>query len=163
MSQAQKLKTLDDSIQSEIRVKIPRITRIIESNEMNPAMKRLISEFAVDTFKIEYYQRRRLNLHVTFGTMASVAKDAIAKYRNLVNKYYFLATKEATPDEKADLLAAQEAWESFQRKEVILLSRIYRKGDIANNNYLMAYQKIIRERAIALFDRFIQIKEYQAN
>jgi hypothetical protein len=160
VSLAQKFKTLDDSIQSEIRVKIPKLKKIMESNEMNPAMKSVISDFAIDTFKIEYYQRRKLNLHVTVGTMVSVTKYVTAKYRSLVDKYYFLATKEANPDEKRDLVATQEAWETFQKKEVILLSRIYSKGDIGNCNYLMAYQKIIRERAIALFDRFTQIKEY---
>ncbi len=159
ISYGQKLKNLDDSIQSEIGKKIPKLKAYIESNEMNPGLKNVESAFAVDTFKIEYYQRRKGSLHSTIGTIVSVTKYVTAQYRILLNKYYLLAMQIATPDEKKNIIASQEAWESFQKKEAVSLFEIYRKNDIANSNYLRAYGLLIKTRAIALFDCYVELKE----
>jgi len=159
ISYGQKLKNLDDSIQSEVGKKIPQVKAYIESIEMDPGLKSVESAFAVDTFKIEYYQRRKANLHSTFGTYASVTKYVTDQYRILLNKYYLLVMKIATPDEKKNISAAQEAWEDFQKKEAVSLFKIYRKNDIANSNYLRAYGLLIKTRAIALFDCYIELKE----
>jgi hypothetical protein len=155
----QKLKNLDDSIQSEIRKKIPKLKAYIASNEMDPGLKNIESTFAIDTFKIEYYQRRKVNLHSTIGTNVSTTKYVTAQYRILLNKYYLLIMDIASPDEKRNMSAAQKAWEDFQKKEAISLSKIYQKNDIANNNYLQAYGLLIKSRAIALFDCYMELKE----
>ena len=158
VSYGQKLKNLDDSIQSEIRKKIPKLKAYIESNEMDPGLKNVESAFAIDTFKIEYYQRRKVNLHSTIGAGVSVTKYVTAQYRILLNKYYLLAMKIAKPDQKKDISAAQEAWEDFQKKEAVSLFKIYLKNDIANSNYLYAYGPLIKTRAIALFNCYAELK-----
>jgi len=159
LSYGQKIKNLDDSIQSEIRKKIPKLKTYIESNEMDPGLKTVESTFAVDTFKIEYYQRRKVTIHSNIGAMVTVTKYITAQYRILLNKYYLLAINVATPDEKDKIRAAQEAWEDFQKKEAVSLLKIYGKKDIANVNYLQAYGLLIKTRAIALFDSYVELKD----
>ena len=91
--------------------------------------------------------------------MVTVTKYITAQYRILLNKYYLLAINVATPDEKDKIRAAQEAWEDFQKKEAVSLLKIYGKKDIANVNYLQAYGLLIKTRAIALFDSYVELKD----
>ena len=51
-------KQLETKINVEIESKIKGLKEEVESRQMNPFTKNIYSEFAIDTFKIQYFNRR---------------------------------------------------------------------------------------------------------
>ena len=151
------IKKLKEIINTEIENKTQNIRKKVESQIMNPFTKKIYSEFAVDTFKIEYF-KRRIILKLNSKEELELIKNNTTKYEKLLLKYYELSKKECTEIEKKQLVLSQNAWENFKKQEFIWLSKRF-KGSPLDNNYYSEYCEIIKQRMLNLFFYYSDLKE----
>gem|GEM_PF-2649826 len=151
------IKKLEEIINTEIENKTQNLREEVESQIMNPFTKKIYSEFAIDTFKIEYF-KRRIILKLNSKEGLELIKNNTLKYEKLLLKYYELSKKECTEIEKKQLVLSQNAWENFKKQEFIWLSKRF-KGSPLDNNYYSEYCEIIKQRMLNLFFYYSDLKE----
>lgn len=151
---------LETEINIEIESKIKGLKQEVESKQMNPFTKNIYSEFAIDTFKIEFFNRR-LNRSLKLNTIEELEliKNKTHKYEKLVEKYYALSKKECNESEGTELKTAQGAWENFKNKEFNWHSKRF-DGSPLDNNYYSEYCEIIRQRVLNLYFYYTDLIEH---
>lgn len=144
-------KQLETKINIEIESKIKGLKEEVESQQMNPFTKNIYSEFAIDTFKIQYFNRRvKMSLKLNNIEDLELIKNKIVGYEKLVEKYYELSKKECDQSERTQLIIAQTAWKNFKIEEFKWFSKRF-EGSPFDNNYYSEYCEIIRQRVLNLY------------
>jgi hypothetical protein len=153
-------KQLETEINMEIVSKIKDLKEEVESQQMNPFTKNIYSEFAIDTFKIQYLNRR-LNGILKLNTTEALEliKNKTREYEKLVEKYYALSKKQCNAAERTELLIAQSAWKNFRTKEFNWFSKRF-DGSPLDTNYYAEYCEIIRQRVLNLYFYFTDLTEH---
>jgi hypothetical protein len=153
-------KQLETEINIEIENKIKGLKEEVESQQMNPFTKSIYSEFAIDTFKIQYLNRR-LNRSLKFNTIQELEfiKNKTLQYEKLVEKYYALSKKECSESERTELIIAQSAWKNFKNKEFNWHSKRFNSSPL-DNNYYSEYCEIIRQRLLNLYFYYTDLIEH---
>lgn len=152
---------------------IKRITREVDS-EAKELMKKLNSmkedsnyidiniEFTVDTFRIERYLEKVMDIDYSTSGMSRAVIEATSKYDLLLNKYYQYLIKQLLPKDKEKLREAQRAWVNFRDKESdlhrLLRDEHYSGGGTIQGNILVGKNHgLVKQRAIELYHYCIDI------
>lgn len=153
-------KQLETEITIEIESKIKGLKEEVEAQQMNPFTKNIYSEFAIDTFKIQYFNRR-LIMSLKINTMEhlELIKNKTRQYEKLVEKYYALSKKECDQSERTELITAQTSWENFKNKEFNWFSKRF-DGSPLDINYYSEYCEIIRQRVLNLYFYYTDLTEH---
>lgn len=150
------VKKLEQEINIEMHSKFKSLKEKVNEQTMNPFMKNVYYEFAVDTFQIEYLKRKML-LKLNIPEHLKHIKNDTHKYEKLISKYFELLKKECDESEKARLIISQTAWEDFKNKELIWLIKML-KGSPLDINYYSEYCDIIKQRVLYLFFYYCDLK-----
>ncbi len=113
-------------------------------------------KFGVDTFKIENFMRKSLNVDYSTMGINQATYDAATKYDALLNKYYKLLSAKLQPADRATLLTAQKSWLAFRDDEMKLYSLLRLEkysggGTIQSNLAASEYFDIVKQRTLQLF------------
>lgn len=115
-----------------------------------------LTEFTIDTFRIERLARERSALDYSTSDMNITTYQMIDAYDKLLNKYYKRLLDLLKAEDKDVLIQAQRAWLSYREKESKLRGTLkkeeYSGGGtiqsiLANNDQL----DFLKERVIDLF------------
>ena len=157
-AQSYKLENFDST---ERQKQIKDLTEHVESNEMNPGLKKIKSEFAIDTFKIEHFQRKFPSLKVNLGTSLAVIKSSCTMYDSLNNKYLGKLKKILKNKDYDDLIASQEAWEKYRLTELKYFERLINEDFDFEYNFYYEYKQILKMRLETLFFYYAGFKEFR--
>jgi hypothetical protein len=155
-AQTYKLENFDSP---ERQKRIKDLVEYVERNEMNPEIKGIASEFAVDTFKIEHFRSKfsKEDLQISLD----VLKSACIMYDSLNNKYFTKLKTTLKDKDYDDLISSQEAWENYKLKELNYLQRLIKEGLDFEYNFYLKYVQILQFRLETLFFYYLEFEEFR--
>jgi hypothetical protein len=155
-AQTYKLENFDSP---ERQKRIKDLVEYVERNEMNPKIKGIASEFAVDTFKIEHFRRKfsKENLQISLD----VLKSAYIMYDCLNNKYLTKLKTILKDKDYDDLISSQESWENYRLKELNYLQRLITEGLDFEYNFYLKQVQILQFRLETLFFYYLEFEEFR--
>lgn len=110
--------TVAQKIRLDIEKKLPGI--IAKMKAEDPEMSDEDIEFTKDTFRIEAYWAKCMEIDFTTAGMVTATDEAAKNYDSLMNKYYKLLKNGLKPDGQKALSNAQKAWLDYRDKEMQL-------------------------------------------
>ncbi len=131
----------------------------IESNEMNPNLKETVSEFAIDTFKIGFFQRKFPVTKVDTGTSLDVQKSVCVMNDSLIDKYFNKLKKILKNKDYDDLIISQTEWEKYRNKELSIFQRLTKEEIDFEFNFYVEYNQILKLRLNTLFFYYYTFKD----
>jgi len=116
-------------------------------------------KFGVDTFKIESFFRRSMDIDYSTVGVVNACNAAADKYDVLLNKYYKLLMAKLKPEDRPSLIAAQRSWIAFRDDETKLFDVLCKdaySGGGTKENIAMAdhYYTLVKERTLKLFEYY---------
>ncbi len=130
-----------------------------------PGLSEETLKFSKDTFSIERMYNKRVNIdYSTAGINEALAVKAEA-YQRLITKYFDKLIRRLAPEDGKTLIAAQDAWTQFYRKEMELMYTLVKKpysggGTIQSNIIQHHKAESIKNRAVVLFTYYDTMLKY---
>lgn len=118
--------------------------------------------FRVDTFLVEDFLSRRLEVDFSTMSMVDAYYQAEMEYEKLVNKYYQMLYNKISDSDKPTLKLAHEKWGSFKNAEIELIEKLSNEEYSGGGSYIaigVIYEKMLlnKERAIAYYEKLLGI------
>jgi len=140
----------------DVEKEVPAFKEKIRKAKYSP----IVSEFAVDTFRIERLTDKWIKIDYTDAGMSRATYNQAKEYDVLLNKYYKKLLAILNPEEKKKLIAAQKSWLSFRDNEVNLLEAVndkaYAGGTIEELTNSGEYLKLIQTRTKDLYSYYVR-------
>jgi len=116
----------------------------------------------VDTFKIERFAAKCMEIDYSTSGMVETVNRLTASYDIILNKYYKKLLNSLKGDDKKVLIEAQRAWISYRDTEAKLIGTLTKEaysggGTIQNNIAAGAYSAIVSKRANEIFNYYNEI------
>lgn len=146
---------IQKKIRQDINKEIPKFKESLNRGGYNDVYK----EFAVDTFKIERFMSKWMEIDYSDFGMRDAIYEGARMYDSLLNKYYKKLLFVLKGDDKKILIQAQKAWLNFRDSEDKLISAIGKPeysggGTMQQLTDASFYLDIIKARTNTLFDHF---------
>jgi uncharacterized protein YecT (DUF1311 family) len=146
---------LEIKIRNTVEKQVPSFERTIEKEKLN----RVQTEFEVDTFRIERFMGKWIELDYSDAGMSNSAYAGAKGYDSLLNKYYRKLLAVLKPDDKKVLIQAQKSWLSFRDSEYKLVVTISKDeysggGTIQQLIESGMYLSLVKNRAIDIFQHY---------
>ncbi|MBK6331473.1 MAG: DUF1311 domain-containing protein [Bacteroidetes bacterium] len=140
------------SIQQEVNAQ----AKVYQQQLLSTAEDTLRNRFTVDTFKIEYTLRLKMDKNPSTHGMLEAMNDANTAYDKMLNHYYQLLLKKMKSGDKVYLINAQKAWIQFRDEDEKLLSTLHGDaytggGTMYQLSYYSALLQRVQQRAIEVF------------
>jgi len=118
-------------------------------------------EFALDTFKIERFMSKWIDLDYRDFGMRDASYEGARFYDSLLNKYYKRLLALLKGNDKKILVQAQKAWLTFRDSETKLVYIISKPeysggGTMQQLTESSSYLAIIKNRTYDLFEHFVR-------
>lgn len=152
---------IEDFDTPDRKKEINELINSTESHEMNPSLKKIESEFAIDTFKIGYFQRKFPVNKVDLETSLNVQKSTCVMYDRLNSKYFHKLEKILKHKDYDDLIKSQEIWEKYKANELNIFQRKINERLDFEFNFYKEYTRILKSRLETLYFyyyRFADVK-----
>lgn len=122
-------------------------------------------KFVADTFRIEEFHRKYMQIDYSTVGMNNATYAAAAKYDALLNKYYKLLSARLKPADRATLLAAQRSWIAYRDNEDKLYNMLGQReysggGTIQSTIAASRYFEIVKARVLQLFEYYAGLYMY---
>ncbi len=146
---------LQAKIKNNIELLVPPFKRNLEKYKMNSTE----IEFAVDTFCVEKFMEKWIEVDYTDAGMSEGAYAGARLYDSLLNKYYKKLLAVLKADDKKTLIQAQKAWIQFRDSEYKLIETISKDeysggGTIQQLNDSGDYLNLVKTRTIAIYEHY---------
>lgn len=124
----------------------------------------LMTEFMVDTFRIESIGRAKMEVDYSTQGMNQAIYESAAEYDKLMNKFYGRLIQKLSAEDKKTLQSSQRNWLSFRDKEKEVIELMgkedYTGGGTIQSNFTAAfYLELIQHRAIEIWNHLMRISE----
>ena len=144
-------------IKQEINKELPKFKQNLEKGGYNESYK----EFAIDTFKIERFMSKWIDLDYRDFGMRDAIYEGAKLYDSILNKYYRKLLSVLKGDDKKILIQAQKAWLNFRDSEDKLISAIGKPeysggGTMQQLTDASLYLDIVKNRTNNLFDHYVR-------
>lgn len=140
----------------DVEREVPAFKERIRKSKYNP----VVSEFAVDTFRIEHLTAKWIKVDYTGGGMSEATYNEAKEYDVLLNKYYKKLLAILNSEERKKLIAAQKSWLSFRDNEANLIEaineKVYAGGTIQGLTNASEYLNLIQTRAKDLYSYYVR-------
>jgi len=118
--------------------------------------------FRVDTFLVEDFLLRRLEVDFSTMSMADAYYQAEMEYEKLINKYYQILNNKLNAEDKLTLKSAHDKWMSFKTAEIELTEKLSNEEYSGGGTYIIlgiAYDNMLlnKSRAIAYYEKLLGI------
>lgn len=130
-----------------------------------PRLSEEALKFSKDSFSIERMYRKRTNIdYSTAGINEALAVKTEA-YQRLMIRYFDKLIRRLAPEDRKVLIAAQDAWTQFHRKEMGLMDLLTKEpnsggGTIEFNIIQHHKAESMKNRAVALFTYYDTMLKY---
>ena len=130
-----------------------------------PRLSEEALKFSKDSFSIERMYNKRTNIdYSTAGINEALTVKAEA-YQRLINRYFEQMIRRLTQDDRKALIAAQDAWTHFLRKELELMNILakapYSDGGTIRSNIIQRHKaESTKSRAVMLFTYYDTLLQY---
>lgn len=144
-------------IKLEIESQIPKLKQRLLKEKVNEVQ----SEFTIDTFRIESYLTKYIDLNLTDVGMSDASYAGAKQYDVLLNKYYKKLLSVLIGEDKKVLVQAQKSWLLYRDNEYKLVETIS-KDDYSGGGTMQrltessVYLDFIKSRVINLFDHYVR-------
>ena len=140
----------------DVEREVPAFKEKIRKLKYSP----IVSEFAVDTFKIEHLTEKWIKIDYTDGGMSEATYNKAKEYDVLLNNYYKKLLAILNPEERKKLIAAQKSWLSFRDNEANLIETIngkaYAGGTLQGLTNSSEYLNLIQTRTKDLYSYYLR-------
>jgi uncharacterized protein YecT (DUF1311 family) len=114
-------------------------------------------EFAVDTFRIEQYMEKYMDVDYSTAGMRTAVYEGAHQYDSLLNKYYKKLLAVLKPEDKKVLIQAQKAWITYRDSELKLVDVVSKDeysggGTVQLLTDASYYLEIIKNRTIEIYE-----------
>jgi hypothetical protein len=118
--------------------------------------------FRVDTFLVEDFLLRRLEVDFSTMSMADAYYQAEMEYEKLINKYYQILNNKLNAEDKLTLKSAHDKWMSFKTAENDLTEKLANEEYSGGGSYVIigiAYERMLlnKSRATAYYEKLLGI------
>jgi uncharacterized protein YecT (DUF1311 family) len=146
---------IEKKIRDEVEKQVPSFQRTLQKEKLN----QIQMEFAIDTFRIERFTEKWIELDFTDVGMSNGAYAGAKGYDSLLNKYYKKLLAVLKPDDKKVLIQAQKAWLSFRDSEYNLVQTISKDeysggGTLQQLTESGMYLSLVKTRTIDIFQHY---------
>jgi uncharacterized protein YecT (DUF1311 family) len=146
---------LEIKIKNEVEKQVPSFLKTLQKEKLN----RVQIEFEVDTFRIERFMGKWIDLDYSDAGMSNGAYAGAKGYDSLLNKYYKKLLAVLKPDDKKVLIQAQKAWLSFRDSEYNLVQTISKDeysggGTLQQLTESGMYLSLVKNRTIEIFQHY---------
>lgn len=130
-----------------------------------PGLSAEALKFSKDTFSIERMYHKRINIdYSTAGINEALAVKTEA-YRRLMTGYFDDLIRRLAPEDRKVLIAAQDAWIQFYRKELELMNTLaeesYSGGGTIRSGIVQHHRaESVKSRAVVLFIYYDTLLKY---
>ena len=130
-----------------------------------PGLSAEALKFSKDTFSIERLYHKRTNIdYSTIGINEALAVKTEA-YRRLMTGYFDDLIRRLAPEDRKVLIAAQDAWTQFYRKELELMNTLaeesYSGGGTIRSDIVQHHRaESVKSRAVVLFIYYDTMQKY---
>jgi len=146
---------LQKKIKADIEKQIPQFKKQLEKDKLNQVQ----SEFEIDTFRIERFMGKWIDLDFTDAGMSDGTYAGAKLYDSLLNKYYKKLLAVLKPEDKKILVQAQKSWMSFRDSEYKLVETISKDeysggGTMQQLTESGIYLSMVKNRTIDIFSHY---------
>lgn len=146
-----------DKIKREIAKEVSVYKQALEKEKLDPA----IVEFKLDTFRIERYMSRCIDLDFSDYGMRAAGTEAAHLYDSLLNKYYRKLNSVLKEQDRKVLVQAQKAWLTFRDNEMKLTETISKDEYSGGGTMQMLtesaeYLDLLTKRTVAIFEHYLR-------
>ena len=118
--------------------------------------------FRVDTFLVEDFLLRRLEIDFSTMAMADAYYQAEMEYEKLINKYYQILYNKLNEADKQSLKITHDKWMSFKTAENDLTEKLANEEYSGGGSYVIigiAYERMLlnKSRATAYYEKLLGI------
>ena len=118
--------------------------------------------FRVDTFLVEDFLLRRLEVDFSTMSMADAYYQAEMEYEKLINKYYQILYNKLNEADKQSLKLTHDKWMSFKTAENDLTEKLANEEYSGGGSYVIigiAYERMLlnKSRATAYYEKLLGI------
>lgn len=148
---------LQKKLKLEVEKDVPQLRQRLEKAKQNAVH----IEFALDTFRIERFIDKWLELDYRDFGMSEAAYTGAELYDGLLNKYFRKLLTVLKEEDKKTLQQAQRAWLAFRDSETKLVGTISKEeyaggGTMQRLTESSMYLDRVRRRTIELFDHYVR-------
>lgn len=148
---------LQKKLKLEVEQEVPQLKQQLQKRKQNSVH----IEFTVDTFRIERFMSKWLDLDYSDFGMSEAAYAGADLYDALLNKYYKKLLAVLKEEDKKTLQQAQRTWLAFRDSETKLVETISKDeysggGTMQRLTESSVYLDMIRQRTIELFDHYVR-------
>ena len=140
-----------------------RFKQEISEVEYNSDFEKSISvSFRVDTFLVEDFLMRRMEVDFSTMAMTDAFYQAENEYEKLINKYYQILYNKLNAEDKLTLKSAHDKWVSFKTAENDLTEKLAAEEYSGGGSYVIigiAYENMLlnKSRATAYYQKLLGI------
>lgn len=130
-----------------------------------PGLSEDALKFSKDTFFIERMYDERTNIDYSTAGINEALEVKKEAYQRLITRYFDDLIRRLAPEDRKVLIAAQDAWTQFRRKEMVLMNTLakepYSGGGTIRSNIIQHHKaESMKSRAVELFTYYDTMLKY---
>jgi hypothetical protein len=130
-----------------------------------PRLSEEALKFSKDSFSIERMYNKRTNIDYSTAGINEALAVKTEVYQRLTTRYFDKLIRRLAPEDRKTLIAAQDAWTHFCRKESELMNTLAKEpysgsGTIRSNIIQQHKAESMKSRAVMLFTYYNTLMQY---